>query len=65
LLRFLQSDNYLKSAEMAMEADYGMIDGMLNNGPKPTMAELGATVKAGGQFSLIELVKKPLRTSSI
>lgn len=27
-------DNYLKNAEMAMEDDYGMIDGIVNNGPK-------------------------------
>ena len=27
-------DNYLKNAEMAMEDDYGMIDGIINNGPK-------------------------------
>lgn len=55
LPRFLQPDNYLKSAEMAMEDDYGMIDGIINNGPKPTVAELEATVKAGGQISLLDL----------
>ena len=27
-------ENYLKNAEMAMEDDYGMIDGIINNGPK-------------------------------
>ena len=27
-------DNYLKNAEMAIEDDYGMIDGIVNNGPK-------------------------------
>ena len=27
-------ENYLKNAEMAMEDDYGMIDGYINNGPK-------------------------------
>ncbi|MDL2258109.1 antirestriction protein ArdA [Oscillospiraceae bacterium OttesenSCG-928-G22] len=31
---FLQPDNYLKNAEMAMEDDYGMIDGIINNGEK-------------------------------
>ena len=30
----LEKENYLKSAEMAMEDDYGMIDGIINNGPK-------------------------------
>lgn len=27
-------ENYLKNTEMAMEDDYGMIDGIINNGPK-------------------------------
>jgi len=31
---FLKSENYLKNAEMQMEDDYGMIDGIVNNGPK-------------------------------
>ncbi|MDL2218707.1 DUF3846 domain-containing protein, partial [Christensenellaceae bacterium OttesenSCG-928-M15] len=31
---FLQPDNYLKNAEMAMEDDFGMIDGIINNGEK-------------------------------
>ena len=34
-----QPENYLKNAEMAMEDDYGMIDGIINNGPKQTVAE--------------------------
>lgn len=31
---FLQPVNYLKNAEMAMEDDYGMVDGIINNGKK-------------------------------
>lgn len=31
---FQQPENYLKNAEMAMEDDYNMIDGIINNGPK-------------------------------
>ena len=31
---FLESENYLKNAEMAMEDDFGMIDGIINNGEK-------------------------------
>jgi len=31
---FITPENYLKNAEMAMEDDYGMIDGIINNGPK-------------------------------
>ena len=34
-----QPENYLKNAEMAMEDDYGMIDDIINNGPKQTVAE--------------------------
>ena len=34
-----QPENYLKNAEMAMEDDYGMIDGIINNGPKQIVAE--------------------------
>ena len=49
-------ENYLKNAEMAMEDDYGMIDGIINNGPKqPTVAELEAQVKAGQTISLMDL----------
>ena len=33
---FIQSGNYLKNAEMQMEDDYGMIDGIVNNGSRQT-----------------------------
>ncbi len=36
---FLKSENYLKNAEMAMEDDYGMLDGIVNNGKKEEPAE--------------------------
>ena len=36
LPNFQKPENYLKNAEMAMEDDYGMIDGIINNGPKET-----------------------------
>lgn len=36
---FLHSDNPLRNAEMAMEDDYGMIDGILNNGKSPALVE--------------------------
>ncbi len=38
LPRFLQPENYLKAAEMQLEDDYGMIDGIVNNGPRQTEA---------------------------
>ena len=36
---FLKPENYLKAAEMAMEDDYGMIDGVINNGKKEEPVE--------------------------
>ena len=39
LPEFLQPENYLKNAEMSMEDDYGMIDGIINNGRKDEPAE--------------------------
>ena len=57
LPNFLKPENYLKNAEMLLEDDYGMIDGIINNGPKqPTVADLEAQVKAGFSISLTELV---------
>ena len=35
-----RQENYLKAAEMSMEDDYGMIDGIINNGKQPTVADL-------------------------
>ena len=56
LPNFLKPENYLKNAEMLLEDDYGMIDGIINNGPKqPTVADLEAQVKAGFPISLTEL----------
>lgn len=52
---FLQPENYLKNAEMAMEDDYGMIDGIINNGKNPTVVELEQQDKAGRQISLSAL----------
>lgn len=56
LLAFQKPENYLKAAEMSMEDDYGMIDGIINNGSKqPTVANLEAQVKAGMSISLMDL----------
>ena len=52
---FLQPENYLKNAEMALEDDYGMIDGIINNGPKATVAELEQQAKSGHPISLMDL----------
>ena len=36
---FLEPENYLKNAEMALEDDYGMIDGIINNGKADRVKE--------------------------
>ena len=49
-------DNPLKNAEMAVEDDYGMIDGIINNGPKePTVAQLEQQARSGQPISLMDL----------
>ena len=49
-------DNPLKNAEMAVEDDYGMIDGIINNGVKePTVAELEQQARSGQPISLMDL----------
>ncbi len=56
LPNFYEQDNPLKNAEMALEDDYGMIDGIINNGPKqPSVAELEAQAKSGQAISLLDL----------
>ena len=53
---FNRPENYLKTAEMSLEDDYGMIDGIINNGPKqPTVAEMEAQVNAGQSISIMDL----------
>ena len=48
--------NPLKNVEMAVEDDYGMIDGIINNGAKePTVAELEQQARSGQPISLMEL----------
>ena len=49
-------DNPLKSAEMTLEDDYGMIDGVINNGTKePTVAQLEQQARSGQPISLMDL----------
>lgn len=49
------SENYLKAAEMSTEDDYGMIDGIINNGKQPMVADLEQQVKSGQPISLMDL----------
>ena len=56
LSSFIRPENYLKSTEMAVEDDYGMIDGIVNNGSKQlTVAELEQQAKTGTPISLMDL----------
>ncbi|MBE5037219.1 DUF4316 domain-containing protein [Subdoligranulum sp. DSM 109015] len=49
-------DNPLKSAEMTVEDDYGMIDGVINNGLKePTVAQLEQQARSDQPISLMDL----------
>ena len=49
-------DNTLKNTEMAVEDDYGMIDGIINNGPKEqTVAQLEQQARSGQPISLMDL----------
>ena len=50
-----QKENYLKAAEMSTEDDYGMIDGIINNGKQPTVADLEQQAKSGQPISLMDL----------
>ena len=53
-----QPENYLKNAEMALEDDYGMIDGIINNGPKQTIAEQEE------RSSILAKLKAPVETTN-
>ena len=49
-------ENPLKNAEMTVEDDYGMIDGIINNGAKePTVAELEQQARSGQPIFLMDL----------
>ena len=53
---FRKPENYLKNAEMSTEDDYGMIDGIINNGQKqPSLAELEERMSQGQNVPLKEM----------
>ena len=52
---FTPLENPLKNAEMSLEDDYGMIDGIINNGKRSTVAELEAQASSGQPISLMDL----------
>ena len=54
---FIPPENYLKAAEMTIEDDYNMIDGIINNGTKQTVAELEQQARSGQPISLMDLAE--------
>ena len=60
------ADNPLKNAEMAVEDDYNMVDGIINNGEKqPTVTELEQQAKSGQPISLMDLADAVHREQSV
>ena len=53
----LEKENYLKAAEMSMEDDYGMIDGIINNGPKEDKTAEVKAPERGEQSSIMDRLK--------
>ena len=53
----LEKENYLKAAEMAMEDDYGMIDGIINNGPKEEKVPEVKAPEKGEKASIMDRLK--------
>ena len=51
---FIQPENALKNAEMQIEDDDNMLDGIINNGPKATVAELEQQARSGQPISLTD-----------
>ena len=53
----LEKENYLKAAEMSMEDDYGMIDGIINNGPKEDKTLDVKAPETGEKSSIMDRLK--------
>ena len=53
----LEKENYLKAAEMSMEDDYGMIDGIINNGPKEEKTAAIKAPETGEKSSIMDRLK--------
>ena len=61
---FMKPENYLKYAEMAMEDDYGMLDGIINNGKSPITEERTSVLGQLKEMSGIDTPHKPSRSHS-
>ena len=60
---FMKPENYLKNVEMATEDDYGMIDGVINNGKAPAMEEKPSVLEKLKEQTIADTPKKPSRHS--
>lgn len=52
---FVKPENYLKNAEMAMEDDYGMIDGVINNGKASVTEERVSVLEQLKEKTVVDL----------
>ncbi|MDB2133522.1 YodL domain-containing protein [Enterocloster clostridioformis] len=58
---FMKPENYLKNAEMAMEDDYGMLDGVINNGKAPATEERSSVLAQLKEQPVLDSPHKPLK----
>lgn len=58
LPNFMKPENYLKNAEMAMEDDYGMIDGVINNGKAPALEERTSVLEKLKEQPAVDTTRK-------
>lgn len=63
LPNFLKPENYLKNAEMAMEDDYGMLDGIINNCKSPALEERTSVLEKLKEQPAPETPRKAARSS--
>jgi len=59
---FMKPENYLKNAEMAVEDDYGMLDGIVNNGKAPVTEERSSVLAQLKERSALDAPYKPVKS---
>ena len=59
---FMKPENYLKNVEMAMEDDYGMLDGIINNGKAPAAEDRPSVLEQLKEMSVFDTPHKPPRS---
>lgn len=64
LPNFMKPENYLKNAEIAMEDDYGMIDGIINNGKSAVEVEKTSVLERLKVQTTVEMPKHSSRQST-